>query len=431
MKVCVIGSGQWGKNHARTLNDCGYLGGIIDTNKETLKELKQQYPSIKTFSSLEMPGALEFDAYTVVVPAELHYPIAKTLLENNKHVLVEKPITLNSKDAKELCIIADKNSCVLMTGHLLLFHPAIVKIKSLIDSGKIGKLQYIYSNRLNLGTVRKEENSLWSFAPHDISIFKYFTNNSPIKVESSGGAFLQSHIHDTTMTTLQYPENIVGHIFVSWLHPFKEHRLVVIGSKGMLSYEDSSKNKELLFYEKGIDWIQGEPIKRDGPTETIPYEKSQALENELRHFVHCILGQEQNNLINGYNGLDVLNVLEQAEQSLQQSISEEKNKTAYFAHPSSHISSSAKIGKQSKIWNNSNIQDNAQIGDHCILGQNVNIGPNVKTGNHCKIQNNVSVYEGVELEDYVFCGPSMVFTNITNPRCLYQRLNQNFIKNTR
>ena len=147
-------------------------------------------------------------------------------------------------------------------------------MKALIDQGKIGKVQYMYSNRLNLGTVRTEENSLWSFAPHDISLFQYFTGSYPEKVTSTGGAFLQPHIHDTTMTVLEYPNNVKGHIYVSWLHPFKEHRFVIVGSKGMLMYEDSSDDKSLLFYEKGIDFVNGEPIKRDGPTEVIAYDKA-------------------------------------------------------------------------------------------------------------------------------------------------------------
>lgn len=434
MNLCVIGSGRWGKNHSRTLHELGVLAGVIDSNTDTLQQLQKDYPQISTFSSLEEPGALDFDAYTVAVPAEYHYAVTKTLLQNGKHVMVEKPITLNSPDAEELCEIAKKNNCILMTGHLLLFHPAIRKIKELIDTDKIGKLQYIYSNRLNLGTVRTEENSLWSFAPHDISIFKYFTGANPRKIESSGGAFLQPHIHDTTMTTLHYPDNVVGHIFVSWLHPFKEHRLVVIGSKGMISYEDSSANKDLLFYEKGIDWVNGEPIKRDGPTETISYDPGAPLQLELQHFMDCINGKDENNLISGESGVDVLNVLEQAESALH-SHEVKKNTPStkdldYFAHPSVNIDDGAQIGKGSKIWNQSNIQKNASLGTNCILGQNVNIGPNVKIGNFCKIQNNVSVYEGVELEDYVFCGPSMVFTNIMNPRCKYPQAESHLYKKT-
>ncbi len=236
MKICVVGAGRWGQNHVKTLFAMGYLGAVVDGSASTQKQIRADYPGLPVFASLDEAGALDFSAYTVAVPAEYHYVVGKRLLEAGKHVLIEKPITLNSKDAWHLDEIAKNKNVVLMTGHLLLFHPAIRKIKEMLDTGQIGKLQYMYSNRLNLGTVRTEENSLWSFAPHDISIFQYFVGQNPQKVHSNGGAFLQPHIHDTTLTVISYPENIVGHIFVSWLHPFKEHRLVVIGSKGMLSF---------------------------------------------------------------------------------------------------------------------------------------------------------------------------------------------------
>ena len=232
-KYCVIGAGRWGKNHIRTANELGVLAGIIEPDDTVRKQLQEEYPATIIHASLDDAGALDYDAYTVVVPAEYHYSVAKKLMEHKKHVLIEKPITTNSKDSNELVLLAKKNKVVVCVGHLLLFHNAFLKMKELIDQGKIGKVQYIYSNRLNLGTVRTEENSLWSFAPHDISLFQFFTGSYPEKITSNGGAFLQPHIHDTTMTVLEYPNNIKGHIYVSWLHPFKEHRFVIVGSKAV------------------------------------------------------------------------------------------------------------------------------------------------------------------------------------------------------
>ncbi|MCX7000982.1 MAG: Gfo/Idh/MocA family oxidoreductase, partial [Candidatus Sumerlaeota bacterium] len=200
--------------------------------------------------------------FSIATPAETQFEIARFILEHKKPVLVEKPLALTSRDARTLKKMADEAGVPLMVGHVLLFHPAIRRIKTFIREGKIGKLQYLYSNRLNLGAVRKEENILWSFAPHDISIFQYIIEALSKEVISRGGAFLQPHIHDSSMTILTYPNNIIGHIFVSWLHPFKEQRRVVIGSKGMLSFEDSSNDRNIYFYEKGIDWIQGEPVIR-------------------------------------------------------------------------------------------------------------------------------------------------------------------------
>ena len=316
MNIAVIGGGRWGKNHIRTAHKLDVLAAVIDSDPDVGIYLKKNYPDVKFFKTINQPGALDFNAYVVAIPAEHHFTVTKTLLEYKKHVLVEKPITLDVTEAEELNSLAKKNECQLMVGHLLLFHPAFRKIKNFIDNGKLGKLQYMYSNRLNLGTVRTEENSLFSFAPHDLSIFQYLTDDEPITVSATGGAFLQPHVHDTTTTALSYPKNIKAHIFVSWLHPFKEHRLVVIGSKAMMVYEDSSQEKELLLYEKGIDFVNGKPISRKGDIKKINYDQKEPLKEELLHFIDCINGTEENNIISGVHGLNVLKTLHKAQQSL-------------------------------------------------------------------------------------------------------------------
>ncbi len=265
-----------------------------------------------------------------------------------------------------------------MVGHVMLFSGAIAKMKEMIDRGDIGKLEYIYSNRLNLGTVRKEENILWSFAPHDISIFQYFVGKPPLKVVSHGGAYIQPHIHDTTMTTLHYPDNINGHIFVSWLHPFKEHRIVVIGSKGMLSFEDSGE-KRILFYEKGIDFVQGEPVKRDGDIQTVDYDKTQPLEAELRYFLEHLDGTIELN--SPKDALTVMSVLESATKSLlsgEQSVvttpALPEKKALFYVHPTAFVDEPTDIGEGTKIWHYSHVQSGCKIGKNVVMGQNVNIG---------------------------------------------------------
>ena len=314
-KVCVVGAGNWGQNHIRTLSELDALGGVVESDFQKLCLLKKTYPNVQMFSELDMALDYGFDGFVVATPAETHFKISKNIIERGIHVLVEKPITLTKSDAEELVEISIKNNVNLMVGHVLLFHPAIRKIKEILHSGRIGKLQYLYSNRLNLGAVRKEENILWSFAPHDISIFQFFINDKPVSVHSYGGAFIQPHLQDTTLTILKYKNNIVGHIFVSWLHPFKEHRLVVIGSKGMLTFEDSIEEKKILFYEKGIDWIQGEPVKREGVTETIDYIPTPPLTEELKYFINCLDGTPVN-ISDGKNGVEVLSILEKATLSL-------------------------------------------------------------------------------------------------------------------
>ena len=314
-KVCVVGAGRWGMNHIRTLDDLDALGAIVESNLDQHKKIKAEYPGLSVFPSVFESFKESFDGYTVATPVETHYEIAKAILEEGKHVLVEKPLAMRKSHAETLNKIAREKKLNLMTGHLLLFHPAIQKIKNMLDDGKLGKLQYIYSNRLNLGAVRTEENILWSFAPHDISVFQFLIGESPISVFSKGGAFLQPHLHDTTLTVLRYPDNVVGHIFVSWIHPFKEHRLVVIGSKGMLSFEDSSTEKELLYYKKRIDWVKGEPVTREGATEIIQYESAMPLTEELRYFIDHLDGTPVS-VSNGDDGIEVLEILEKATTSL-------------------------------------------------------------------------------------------------------------------
>ena len=433
-KICVVGAGRWGKNHIRTLSGLGCLAGIVESNGATLDRMRQAYPDVRTFNNVEDAAGEDFDGFVVATPAETHYKWGRYILERKKHVLIEKPMALKAADARQLDSLAQHNGVNLMVGHVLLFHSAIRGIKELIDDGKIGRLQYIYSNRLNLGMVRTEENILWSFAPHDISIFQHLIAATPLVVESRGGAFLQPHIHDSTLTLLTYPGNIVGHIFVSWLHPFKEHRLVVIGSKGMLSYEDSSEQKDILFYEKGIDWIQGEPIKREGPTEIIPYKRKPPLLVELEYFIAHLDGQPIE-IADGRNAVENLEILERATASLLSmqthgdAAGANGGGPAYFVHPSSHVDDDVEIGDGTKIWHYSHVQSGVRIGRNCTFGQNVSVGNNVRIGDFVKIQNNVSVYEGVELEDYVFCGPSMVFTNIKDPRCKYpQRGSEHYLR---
>ncbi len=315
--VCVVGAGYWGKNHIRILHELGFLGGIVESNKETLNRFAEQYPDVKGFLSLnEALQDKSFLGFTVATPAKTHYSVAKQAMEAGKHVLVEKPLALEKKHAEELIHLSEKNNVNLMVGHVLLFHPAIKKIKELINKGKIGKLQYIYSNRLNLGQVRMEENVFWSLAPHDISVFQYFTNSFPTSIHASGSAFLQEGIHDSTLTQLKYPSGVEGHIFVSWLHPFKEHRLVVIGTEAMITFEDSSEGNPLKLYAKKIDMENGIPEKIDGPVTLIDYEQKMALTEELQYFVSHLDGKKPN-IANGKHALEVTKILVWASKQLK------------------------------------------------------------------------------------------------------------------
>ena len=318
IKLAIIGTGRWGINHVKTA--FGLLGEnlkiVCDINENKKEEINSVSETIKFSSDINsILRDEEINAVIIATPAETHYDLAKKSLINKKNVLVEKPITLITGEAEELIELASHQKKKLMVGHVLLYHPAIIKLKEMLISGKIGKVQYIYSNRLNLGSVRKEENILWSFAPHDISIIQYLLGSKPIKIDAQGASFLQNKIEDTTLTYLRYPNNIHAHIFVSWLHPFKEHRLVVIGNKGMIVFEDSLPNDKLKYYPKGFTKINHQITKFDGDFKTINFNSNPPLKEEQKHFFDCIINNQEP-LTNGDHALEVLEILEEAQRNL-------------------------------------------------------------------------------------------------------------------
>jgi len=312
-----VGAGNWGKNHIQTLDELGALGGIVESDLKNLARVSKKYPDVRTYSNVD--DALKDNkcaGFVVATPAITHYKIAEKIIIAEKHVLVEKPLVLNIEDAEHLLLLSKKNKVNLMVGHVLLFHPAIRKIKELIEEGKIGELQYIYSNRLNLGEVRKEENVFWSLAPHDIAIFQYFTESFPIDIYANGCAFLQNKIHDYTITQLKYPTGVEGHIFVSWLHPFKEQRLVVIGSEAMITFEDSVKGKPLKLYSKRYNLNNDLLEKIDGPIKMIKYENKMALTEEIKHFIESI-GSKKEMIADGDHAFEVMKIITQASDCLE------------------------------------------------------------------------------------------------------------------
>ena len=314
-KVCVVGAGYWGKNHIKTLSDLGLLKGVVEQDKNLLAKLSIDHPNVSLFENLNLALKEDFDGFTVATPAETHFQIAKEIIMAKKHVLIEKPMTLSVEDSEELLLLSKNFDVNIMVGHVLLFHPAIIKIKEFIDCGSIGELQYLYSNRLNLGKVRTEENVFWSLAPHDIAIFQYLTSASPVSIHSKGSTFLQKGIPDSTMTNLEYGNGVKGHIFVSWLHPFKEHRLVVIGSEAMITFEDSLDGKPLKLYSKKVDLISGVPEKVDGPVQWIPYQQKMPLTEQLKYFSEHF-NEKKPRISNGKAGLEVVKILVQASEQL-------------------------------------------------------------------------------------------------------------------
>jgi UDP-2-acetamido-3-amino-2,3-dideoxy-glucuronate N-acetyltransferase len=433
--IAVIGCGYWGKNLVRNFYELDSLYAVCDNDEKRIQSIKHKFPDIPGFSDYtELLNDPKLKAVVISTPAATHYALVKESLLADKDVFVEKPIALAHKEGEELVSLAASRKRILMVGHILEYHPAIIKLKRLIDSGELGKIQYIYSNRLNLGKFRTEENILWSFAPHDISIILHLLNEMPDEVSSHGGNYLNPHITDVTVTNMDFPSGAKAHIFVSWLHPYKEQKLVVIGDKKMMMFDDVNPQDKLFAFNHKIDWIDRLPIPHPEQVEPVEIEKAEPLKAECSHFLDCLITRDTPKT-DGKSGLRVLKILEACQQSLKENgkplkliIPQEKKK--YFIHESTYIDDNVEIGEGTKIWHFSHIQRGARIGRNCVLGQNVNISNNVTIGNFVKIQNNVSVYEGVTLEDYVFCGPSMVFTNITDPRSKYPQVGSKFYKKT-
>lgn len=283
-KICVIGGGRWGENHIRTLHEMGNLGAVVDMNAARLAELKEKY-GMATYTDLDEAIAQGYDGFVVSTSAETHYTIGKKLLGLGLATLIEKPMTMQIEESEELVEIAERTGAKFMVAHILLFHPAINKIKELIDSGAIGEVYYMYSTRIKFGVVRTEENVFESFAPHDIATLNYFAGVPAESMTLHRGYFLQKDICDYVLAYLEYPNNIKAHIQVSWLHPFKEQRVVVVGSKGMIWFDDAG-DKQVRLCNKHIEWIEGVPTCQETESDVVPVDYSQMpLERELRYFV--------------------------------------------------------------------------------------------------------------------------------------------------
>jgi len=308
--VCVIGAGRWGKNLVRNFHELGALRGVYDSDPHVRDECVNRYPTVKPFRTLS--AALEdeqIDAVVIATPAATHGSIALQCLQAGKHVFVEKPLCLDLEEATELCLLAENNGLCLMVGHLLLYHPAYIALKNAVGEGLLGELRYLYSNRLNLGQIRREENSLWSFAPHDVSMICDLLGRMPQSVMTNGGSYLHPPIADTTISYLEFSLGVQAHIFVSWLHPYKDQRLIVIGSKAMAVFNDLLPVEEkLLIYEHTAEWHGTVPVVNKAAGIPLAYENIEPLNVECRHFLDSIKNKTQP-ISDGAEGRRVLTVL--------------------------------------------------------------------------------------------------------------------------
>jgi predicted dehydrogenase len=311
--IAVVGCGYWGQNLVRNFAQLGVLRLVCDEAEAGRKQAVEIAPHAQVVANLDELLNSPVRGIVIATPAETHYELTRQALEAGKDVLCEKPLALTLEQGAELVRLAERQERILMVGHVLEYHPGVVRLLELVRDGELGRVRYIYSNRLSLGKVRREENILWSFAPHDIAIILRLVGAMPFQVVACGGSYLQPNIADVTVTNLLFDNGVRAHIHVSWLHPFKEQRLVVIGSRKMASFDDVAKR--LMLYDQRVDLREGEPvpIKKEG--EEFPFPSDEPLRLECQAFLSAI--ETRRPLVaDGASGLRVLRVLQAAQRSL-------------------------------------------------------------------------------------------------------------------
>lgn len=317
--IAVVGCGYWGKNLVRNFAELEALHTICDVEPQNLESLKSLYPWVNTETDyLKVLGNEEIKGIVLATPAALHYSMAKEALLADKDTFVEKPLALNVEEGKELVELAEERGKILMAGHVLEYHPAVTKLKELIDKRELGKIQYVYSNRLNLGKFRTDENILWSFAPHDISVILLLLGEEmPYEVSAHGGYYLNQSIADVTVSTMTFHSGVKAHIFVSWLHPYKEQKLVVVGDRKMAEFSDTNSKEKLRLFSHEIEWLERQPIPRPRKPKVIEVPSEEPLRIECQDFIECIRTRKKPK-VDGRKGLQVLKVLSSCQKSLKE-----------------------------------------------------------------------------------------------------------------
>lgn len=319
-----VGLGSWGPNLLRNFQELpgSRVKTVCDLDRDALVRVEEQHPDlIRTTEPEDLFLDPEIQAVIVSSSAATHYRLARAALESGKDVFVEKPIALDVEEAEAMVELASSQGLVLMVGHLLLYHPAVTRLKQMVDEGELGDVYYVYTERRNLGKVRKDENAMWSLGPHDISVALFLLGEMPVTVTAQGQAYLQSGIEDTVFFTLRFADGRLAHSHVSWLDPHKVRRLTVVGSRQMAVFDDVEPAEKLRIYDKGVDRTPeyhsyGDALTlRFGDIYVPRIEMQEPLKLECQHFLHCV-EKRQRPLSDGQNGVQVLRVLDALQRSL-------------------------------------------------------------------------------------------------------------------
>ncbi len=323
--IAVVGTGDWGANLVRNFANLAgaRLVALCDADPQRLARSAAQYPTARAYpDAAQVAGDPEVQAVVVSASAIGHHPIAKLMLEAGKDVYVEKPLTLEVAHAEELVRLAKTGNRILMVGHLLLYHPGVQYMKKMVKDGSLGDLLYIYCQRVNLGKVRKDENALWSFAPHDLSVILHLLDMEPLDVVARGSAFLQKGVEDVVFVDLRFPGGKLAHVHVSWLDPHKLRKFTVVGTQKMVVFDDMEASEKIKVYDKGVDRA-GEIVSygdaltvRNGDILIPKLSLQEPLKLECAHFVECVRDRKRP-LTDGIDGLRVVKVLDAAQKSLK------------------------------------------------------------------------------------------------------------------
>lgn len=331
VNVALIGLGYWGPNLLRnlsTLEDVKIMA-LCDLDSKRADIFRRRFcPDARVVSDYRvLANDSQIDAVVIVTPIKSHYELGSFLLASGKHVFLEKPLAATTRECQALIDLAERHQRVLMVGHVFEFNVAVQRIKQYIDQGELGKLFYVYSQRVNLGRIQNDVNALWSFAPHDISIMNYWFGQEPVRVSARGFSYLSSAIEDVVFMTLEYPNGVGAHLHLGWLDPRKVRLMTIVGSKKMLVYDDVSLDAKIQLYDKGVadldDFLESPETFaefqfniRAGDLVIPTLQFSEPLQSECRHFIDCIQ-HGRNPLTDGSAGLRVVRALEAGAQSLK------------------------------------------------------------------------------------------------------------------
>ncbi|HYP49073.1 MAG TPA: Gfo/Idh/MocA family oxidoreductase [Thermoleophilaceae bacterium] len=322
VKVAVIGTGYWGPNLARNFDALpeSRLSWICDGSEQQLERVGPAFPSARTTTSLdEVLADAELDAVAIATPVPTHAELARRCLSAGKHVFVEKPLAQSVAAAEEVVDAAREVGRVLMVGHLLEYHPGLVRLKELVDTGELGDVHYIYGNRLNLGKLRADENALWSLGAHDVAVLLWLAEEEPVECHAHGESYMREGVEDVVFCYLRFPSGLAAHLHLSWLDPHKERRFTVVGSRRMATFDDMKVDQKLTVYDKGFDQKYrnyGEYIARSGDVWSPAVPNDEPLRIECRHFVERVMDGSPPRS-DGESGLRVVRVLESLQRSLE------------------------------------------------------------------------------------------------------------------